>query len=51
MEESEERSSFLWKIISCSLIDLLIIAVHNFQRFFDRSFVSVFELNFVLNLD
>ena len=30
---------------------LLIIAVHNFQRFSDRSFVSVFELGFILKLD
>ena len=34
----------MWQIISCSLMGLLIIAVHNFQRFFDRSFVSTFEL-------
>ena len=32
-EESEEKSSFLWLIISCSLIGLLIIAVRNFQTF------------------
>ena len=49
IEISEERSSFL-KIISCSLIGLLIIAVHNFQTFFDRSFVSEFELIFILKL-
>ena len=44
MEESEERSSFLWQIISCSLIGLLIIVVCNFQTFSDRSFVCAFEL-------
>ena len=36
------------QIVSCSLIDLLIIAVRNFQRFSDRSFVSAFELVFIL---
>ena len=30
IEESEERSSFLWQIISCSIIGLLIIAVYYF---------------------
>ena len=40
----------MWQIISCSLIGLLIIAVRNFQRFSDRSFVSAFELIFVLKL-
>ena len=39
------------QLISCSLIDLLIIAVHDFQKFSDRSFVSVFELIFNLKLD
>ena len=34
---SGKRSSFLWQLISCSLIGLLIIANHNFQRFFDRN--------------
>ena len=34
----------MWQIISCSFIGLLIIAVHNFQSFSDRSFVSAFEL-------
>ena len=48
MEESEERSAFLWDILSYSLIGLLIIAVRNFQRFFDRSFVGAFELVFIL---
>ena len=51
LEESEERSSFLWQIISCSLTGLLIIAVHNFQRFSDRNFFSAFELVFILKLD
>ena len=51
IEEIEERSSFLWQIISCSLIGLLIIAVRSFQRFFDRSFVSAFEPIFILKLD
>ena len=30
---------------------LLIMAVRNFQRFFDRSFVSTFEPIFILKLD
>ena len=34
----------MWQIITCSLIGLLIVAVRNFQTFFDRSFVSAFEL-------
>ena len=51
LEESEERSSFLRQIISCSLTGQLIIAVLNFQRFFDRSFVSAFELIVILKLD
>ena len=51
MEESEERSSFLRQIITCSFIGVLIIADHNFQRFSDRSFVSAFELVFILKLD
>ena len=51
IEESEQRSSFLWQIIRCSLIGLLIIAVRNFQRFSDRSFVYTFELIFILKLD
>ena len=33
------------------LVGLLIIADHNFQRFSDRSFVSAFELIFMLKLD
>ena len=32
-------------------VGLLIIAVRNFQRFFDRSFVSAFEFIFILKLD
>ena len=32
-------------------VGLLIIAVRNFQRFWDRSFVSAFELIFILKLD
>ena len=51
MEESEEKSSFLWQIISYSLIGLLVIAVRNFRRFSDRSFVHAFELIFILKLD
>ena len=51
IEESKENCSFLWQIISCSLRGLLIIVVHNFQRFSDRSFVSAFELIFILKLD
>ena len=39
------------QIISCSFIGLLIIAVHNFQRFSDRSFGCAFELIFILKLD
>ena len=35
----------------CSLISLLIIAVRNFQRFSDRSFVSAFEPIFTVKLD
>ena len=50
LEESEERSSFLWEI-SCSLTGLLVIAVHNFQRFSDRNFFSAFERIFILKLD
>ena len=50
IEESEESNSFLWQIISCSLIGLLIIAVRNFQGFSDRSFVA-FEVIFILKLD
>ena len=41
----------MWQITSCSLIGLLIIAVCNFQRFFYGSFVSAFELIFILKLD
>ena len=41
----------MWKIIICSLIGISIIAVHNFQRFSDRSFVSAFELIFILKLE
>ena len=51
IEKSEERSAFLSPIISCSLIGLLIIAVLNFLRFSDRSFVSAFEPIFILKLD
>ena len=51
VEESEEKSAFLWQIISCSLTDLLIIAVHNFQKFSNRSFVSALELILILKLD
>ena len=51
IEESEERSSFLREIISCSLKGLLIVAVRSFERFSDRSFVSAFELIFILKLD
>ena len=51
IEENEEWSSFLWQIITCSLIGLLIIAVRYFQRFFDRSFVCSFELIFILKLN
>ena len=51
IEESEEKSSFLWQIISCSLISPLIIAVRIFQKFFDCSFVSTFEPIFILKLD
>ena len=39
------------QLITCSLIGLLIIAVHNFQRFSDRSSVSAFKLVFILKLD
>ena len=49
--ESKKRNSFLRQIISCSLIGLLIIAVRNFLRFFDCSFVSAFEPIFILKLD
>ena len=48
IEESEERSSFLWQIISCSLIKSN--SVRNFQRFSNRSFVSAFELIFILKI-
>ena len=51
IEESEERSSFWWQIISCSLIGLLIIADRNFRRFSDCGFVSAFELIFIVKLD
>ena len=34
----------------CSLIGILIIAVRNFQRFSDRSFVSAFEAIFISKL-
>ena len=51
MEESEERSSFLWQIISRSLIGPLIIAVRDFQRFSDRIFFNALELIFILKLD
>ena len=33
----------MWQIITCSLIDQLIIAVRKFQRFSDLSFISAFE--------
>ena len=32
-------------------VGLLIIAVRNFQKFSDRSFVTAFELIFILKLD
>ena len=51
IEESKESSAFLWQIMSCSLIGLLIIAVRNLQRFSDLRFVSAFELTFILKLD
>ena len=53
VEESEERSSFFVANNKLrSLIGLLIIiAVRNFQRFSDRSFISAYELIFVLKLD
>ena len=41
----------MWQTISCSLIRLLIIAVRNFRRFPDRSFVSAFQPIFILKLD
>ena len=41
----------MWQKISCSLIDLLIVAVYNFQRFCGRSLLSAFELVFILKLD
>ena len=50
IEESEERS-FLRQMLCCSLIGLLIIALRNFQRFSDLSFVSAFEHVFILKLD
>ena len=49
--KSKERSSFLWQIITCSLINLLTIPVRNFQRFSDRSFVSGYEPTFILKFD
>ena len=49
--EESEGALFLWQIISCSLIGLLIIAVRNFQRFSNRNFISAYELIFVLKLD
>ena len=42
---------FSWQIISCSLISLLIIAVRNFQRFSDRSFVTEYDPIIILKLD
>ena len=42
---------FLWQIISCSLISLLIIAVRNLERFSDRYFVTAYELIIILKLD
>ena len=44
----------MWQTISWSLIGLLIIAVRNFQQFFDRSFASAYEAYepiFTLELD
>ena len=41
----------MWQIVSCSLRGLLVIAVRNFQAFSDRSFVSAFELIFILKLN
>ena len=46
-----KKESFLWQIVSYSLMGLLIIAVLNFQRFSDLNFVSAFELIFILKLD
>ena len=45
------KGALLWQITSCSLIGLLIIALRNFQRFSDRSFVSAFEPIFIFKLD
>ena len=39
------------QILICSLIGLLIIAIRDFQRFSDRSFVSAYEPIFILKLD
>ena len=49
-EKNEERSFFVANY-TCNFIGLLIIAVRNFQRFSDRSFVSAFEPIFILKLD
>ena len=37
--------------VNNELTGLLIIAVRNFQKLFDRSFVSAVELIFILKLD
>ena len=49
--KAKKGALFLRQLITCSLIGLLIIAVHNFQRFSDRSSVSAFKLVFILKLD
>ena len=46
-----KKGAFLWQITSCSLIDLLIIAVRIFQRFSDRSFVRAFKPILIFKLD
>ena len=41
----------MWQIlIRCSLLNLLIFTVRNFQRFFIRSLVSAYELNLYLEI-
>ena len=50
-EKAKKGDLYLWQITSCSLIGLLIIAVRNFQRFSDHSFVGALEPMFILKLD
>ena len=50
-KKSKQLNLFLWQILSCSLIGLLIIALRNLQKFSDRSFVSAYKPISILKLE